>query len=130
MFLKTFNLKNLYKIMKEKNILILSIIISIIGIIFLLTISLIKEPKLVKINQINSNFLNQKIKTSGQISRVINLDNFQIINLNDSNIEIINNHPKNLSKNQKIIIIGKVQEYKNKLQINCEKLYITTLKLS
>jgi hypothetical protein len=116
--------------MKEKTILALSILISTFGIILLLTISLTQEPKLVKINQINNNFLNQKIKTSGHVSRITNLNNFQIITLNESKeIEIINNHPKNLSKNQKIIIIGKVQEYKNKLQINSEKLYITTLKL-
>lgn len=105
-------------------------IISIIGIIILLTISLTQEPKLIKINQINNNLLNQKIKTSGHVSRITNLNNFQIITINESNMEIINNHPKNLSKNQKIIIIGTVQKYKNKLQINSEKLYITTLKLS
>jgi hypothetical protein len=115
--------------MKEKSLLILSIIISLIGIIILIIIS-IQEPRLIKITQINKNLLNQKIKTSGYVSRVTNFNDFQIITLNDSDIEIINNHPKNLSKNQRIIVIGKIQEYKNRLQINSEKLYITTLKLS
>jgi len=94
-------------------------------------VSIQNNPPTIKIKEIDETYLNQKIKISGHVSKIINIQGFQIITLNESKeIEIINNKPKNISKNQKIIVIGKVQEYKNKLQISSEKLYITTLKLS
>jgi len=116
--------------MKEKNILIISILISILGIILLLLISLTFQPKQIKIKQINSEMLNQKVKVSGKVISLKNYDNFQLITLNDSSgkITIINNNPINLTKNQNIIVQGKVEEYKNQLEINAIKINVLSLK--
>ncbi|MBS3078947.1 hypothetical protein J4218_02395 [Candidatus Pacearchaeota archaeon] len=114
------------------NLLKIALIISILGIIILLIISLYQKPELIQIKDLNKNLISQRIKVSGEIIQIRNFDNFQIITINDSTgkLLIINNKKQNISKNQKIIIIGKVQEYNNTLEIISERLYIATLKLS
>lgn len=116
-----------------KKLLFFTLIISILGISFLLILSLTISPEEIKINQINSKHLNKQIKVMGEITFIKNFNNFQLIKINDSSsqITIINFNPnKNLLKKQKIIAIGKVQEYNNTLEINSKKIYLITLKLS
>jgi RecJ-like exonuclease len=112
-----------------KKILKISFIISILGIIFLLVISLNMPPKKLDINKINENLLNKKVVVSGEIVSIRNYSNFQIILLKDStgevNITIYQN--LDLKKLEKIKVIGIVKEYKNNLQIESEKIEIYSI---
>lgn len=118
--------------MEESLLLKFCIVLIIIIIPILFVSSIIIEPKQIPLSKLNKNFLDQKIKISGTIQSIKNLDNLQIINLtsNEKYITLINYNPINLSKNQKIIAIGKVQEYNKNLEINIERIYLISLKLS
>lgn len=117
--------------MNEKTLLIISIAISIMGLLILFLIST-SEINKIKIKDIKNSHIGKKVKLSGKISKIINSKNLKIITLNDTTgeIKVISTYSKNLSKNDKIIVIGRVQEYEKELEINSEKLYIITLKLS
>ncbi|MBD3252831.1 hypothetical protein GF386_03810 [Candidatus Pacearchaeota archaeon] len=107
------------------NLLKMSFAISLIGIFLLLMISNTPAKK-VEIEKINSEFLNKKIKVSGSIKTIKNYRNFQIIKIKDSNEEInlVQNKKINLTKNQIIQVIGKVDKYKDNFQIRTEKIIL------
>ena len=100
--------------------------ISLLGIFLLLFLSNILEPKLINIDGINNQLLNQKIQVQGQIFNIRTFEdsNFQIISIKDKTgkIDITLDHIINITSNQNITVIGKVQEYKEFLQIQAEKI--------
>jgi len=110
----------------------LSLIISILGIITLLILVNTIEPKLQKINEITLKDLNKKVKISGQVINIKTIENsntkefFQIIEISDNTGKIdgiLNSKAKiELTKNQNVTIIGRVAQYKDKLQIQAEKI--------
>lgn len=113
-----------------KNLFKISLIISIAGILLLLFLSAVLEPKPTKINNITEKMLNKKVKVSGTIEKIEDKETFQILSIKDETgkIEVLceceNNNEINLTtKNaQEVIVTGKVQEYKNSLQLNAEKI--------
>ncbi len=110
----------------EKKLLKISLIISLIGIFILLFFSSIHQPALIKISKITTNQLNKQIKITGQIIKIKNYPEyeFQLLTLKDDsgNITITLDKILNLSESKSIIVIGKVSQYKNKLQINANKI--------
>lgn len=115
--------------MNQKKLFKISLSISLIGIILLLILSNILEPNLTKISDINNNHLNKKIKIQGKITNIKNFEehNFQLITISDQTKEIdvlikYSKIPLELKPNQKLEIIGKIQPYKNTLQIQAEKI--------
>jgi DNA/RNA endonuclease YhcR with UshA esterase domain len=115
-----------------KIFLIICLTISIIGITLLLILSLTFSPKKINIKIINEDFLYKKVKVIGKITSINNQKDFQIITIRDStgSIQIFSKNKKIFQKDQTLLVMGKVQEYKNKLQINSEKIISMTLKLS
>jgi DNA/RNA endonuclease YhcR with UshA esterase domain len=113
---------NLQKI----NFLKISLTISLIGIFLLLTLSNILEPKLINIEKINDRLINKKIKIQGEISNIKTYEdsNFQTISIRDNTgkIEVTIDKILNLKNNQTIILIGKVTQYKEYLQIKADKI--------
>ncbi len=111
-----------------KNLKEISILISIIGILFLLILSNIIEPKLIKISDINEYQINQKVKIEGTIKKLIKYNDFTILTLkdNEKEISVFVDKVINLKKDKKIIVAGWVTEYKNKLQIRAEKINLKT----
>jgi len=105
--------------MKERELLKLSFLISILGIFLLLLISNIIQPK--PITNYSELKLNNYVKTSGKITSINNFQDFLVIKLNN-NITITCNCK--LKANQTILVIGQVTEYKNQLQIQADKLKI------
>jgi len=107
------------------NLLQLSFSFSLFGIFILLIISQY-EPDLTSISNITPNQLNKNIKIQGKVisQKTFQNSNFQLINIQDKtgNITITLNNPINISKNQSLIIIGRVIEYKNKLEIQANKI--------
>ena len=111
------------------NFIKISLTISLIGIIILLILTNLIEPKLTKIKDITIKQLNKKVKIFGKIENIKNYEtktneNFQVLTISDETdyIETILNKDLNVKKDQKIIVIGRVMIYKDKLQIQAEKI--------
>lgn len=100
--------------------------ISIIGILFLLFLSCTIEPKEIEINKIDKKYINKKIQTKGRVIKIKNYKNdFQIFTIqNNKTIDVLTK-PINLSKNQTVLVKGKVNLYKEKLQILADEIKIT-----
>ena len=116
--------------MQNSTLLKLSILISIIGILTLLILINIIEPTKLRIKDIFSKDLNKKVEVTGKIQgiKTYKESNFQIITLNDSTgkIDITLDNPTNLTKNQTIIVIGKITEYQTNLQIQADKIQLVS----
>ncbi len=110
----------------------ISFIIAIIGILILLILANISEPKLTKISDINNNYLNKNVKIHGIIKSIRNYDKIQIFVVKDNTgeIEVLvekrEKNPQNqdFHKNQTLIITGRLDQYKNNLQIIANRIYI------
>ena len=117
--------------MNNQILLKISLIISIIGIIILLLLANIIQPTQIKIKNIDESLLNQKIEIKGQIQSIKTYkeSNFQIITINDSTgkIDISLDNPINITKNQTIIVTGRVTEYKSNLQVQADKIQVLSL---
>lgn len=115
--------------MQKSTLLKISLIITLSGIFFLTLLTFILEPKLITINNITQNQLNQQIKIQGIITNINTYkdSNFQVLTIKDKNnsIQITINKITNLKHNQLITITGKVTEYKNTLQIQADKISLT-----
>ncbi len=110
-----------------KLILIAVLLISLLGISFLFILSITKPPIKMKISDINEKNTNNLVQVTGKITKIKNYNTFKIITVKDStgNLDIITE--SNLEKNESVSVIGKVQEYKNQLQIKAKN--IISLKL-
>lgn len=103
---------------------LLLLLLSLLGISFLFFLSLVLQPKLIKISEISDLTINKNVKIQGQASSFRILDkatNFSSFLLEDStgNITITCNC-YNLTG--KLEVIGKIQEYNNKLQVQADKI--------
>jgi len=115
--------------MNNQTLLKISLIIAIIGIIILLLLANTIQPTQIKIKNIDESLLNQKIEIKGEIQSIKTYkeSNFQIITINDftGKIDITLDKPIiNITKNQTIIAIGKVTEYKDNLEIQADKIIL------
>jgi DNA/RNA endonuclease YhcR with UshA esterase domain len=115
--------------MDQKQLLKISLAITLIGIINLLIISNIQKAPLTNISEINTNQLNKNLKIQGTIFNIksFNQTNFQIISIRDSTgkIDITSNQILDIKNNHNITVIGKVVDYKQYLQIQANKIIIT-----
>jgi aspartyl-tRNA synthetase len=101
---------------------LISFIISITGILLLLSLSHLLPVPEKTISQLTERDIDQIIKISGKItnSRQISED-FYILTLNDSTgpIQVLCSEE---IKEKQIKVIGKIQKYKGNLQIQAEKI--------
>ena len=102
----------------------ISFTITILGILLIIILTNILQPKIIPINNITLKQLDKQIKTQGTITNIITHNEFQVITIkNQTKINILLNLPStNLTKNQNIIVTGKLQQYKNQLQINANQI--------
>lgn len=104
--------------------------IAAIGIFALLFFSYMYEPPLIKIEKVTSKELNKKVKIEGEIIKIkeytTNTQEKQtVLTLKDNtgSIEIVIFDQTAITSTTKIItVIGKVSQYKKKLQIIPEKI--------
>lgn len=110
------------------NLLNVSLIISLIGIFLLLLLSNILEPKLINIKEINTQLIERKVKIQGEIFNIKTYkeSDFQVISIKDKTgkIEITIDKIMNFKNNQTIIVLGRVVEYKEFLQIQANKIIL------
>jgi len=116
--------------MNQKNLLKLSLLISIFGILTLLILLTTLEPTITKISEIESKYLNKNIKIIGKITNIKDYKqyNFFILTISDSTskidvlVEYLENKKPNFSKNQNILITGRLTQYKDNLQIQANEI--------
>ncbi|MEK6872658.1 MAG: OB-fold nucleic acid binding domain-containing protein [Nanoarchaeota archaeon] len=116
------------------NPLKISLTISLLGIIILLILANTLEQKLTNIKELTINDLNKKIKIQGKIMNIKNYENsktnelFYVLTISDGagQIDVVLNIKKtlNLKINQNVTIMGRVNTYKNQLQIQAEKIVV------
>ncbi len=110
--------------MKDKTLISLSFIISILGILILLMIMNMNQEKIIKISDIDKNLLNKNIQIQGQITKIKNQASFQIFTIKDKTgkINIVLYDKIDLKENQTINVQGKITEYNNQLEIQANKI--------
>ena len=112
--------------MEEQNLIKLSLIVSLTGILIILFISESIEIKEYKIKDISEEQLDKEVKVEGAITRITETPGLIIFNLNDKTGEIttilFKEEPINLTLNQKVQVQGKVIKYKNKLEIEANQI--------
>jgi len=106
-----------------------ALITALIGLVALIFLSENLEPKLIKINEISGGDLESFVKIQGMAISIKDNGDFSIIKVNDGteNITALVWKTKefnrlNLSKNEKIEVLGKVTEYNGLLEISAEKI--------
>lgn len=118
--------------MLKNNQLKILLIVVCLGILTLLLISSLTSPKKTEISKISYDLLDRKVSIEGLVTNIAQIDSLTILTLSDSyrnNINVIcncNNTKINM-KNKTVYIQGTVQEYKNTLQINADKISIKNI---
>jgi RecJ-like exonuclease len=128
--------------MQEKNLLRLAILCSLIGIFILILISNNLEPKKLNINEITKEYIGQTIKTEGTITSIKITEELTVLEIKDTHrgdasgaqktssssetgkIKVIAFEKINLKENNKVLIKGKIKEYKNRLEIEANEIKI------
>ncbi len=112
--------------MDNNSLLKISLTLSIIGILFLLILANITPPKVLRIKDISSKYLDKKIQTKGTIINIKSYKetDFQVIKIQDNTktIDITLNPLQNITINQSITVIGTIRRYKDALQIQVDKI--------
>lgn len=112
--------------MEEKTLLKLSLIVSLIGLLILIIILENIEIKEYHIKDLTKKDLEKEVKIKGTITRVTETPGLYIFNLKDKTGEIagviFKEEPLNITTNQKVEVLGKIKEYKDKLEIEVEQL--------
>ena len=115
---------------QSKNLLKITLSISLIGILFLLFITNTQRPTLTNIENINNKLLNKNVKVQGEIFNIRSYEdsNFQVISIKDETgkIDVTINQILDLENNKNIIVIGKITQYKEFIQIQADKIIETT----
>ena len=105
--------------MNEKTLLKASITISVVTIPLLYIFSASISPKEIKIEEINDELIGQKVLVKGNITFIKLKSGYTILTIQDdtSKITVFYTEETNLRKGDRIEVIGRVKEYKRKLEI-------------
>ena len=114
--------------MKEKMLLKISLITSIIGILILLIILDKIDISDSNISSINKDLVDKQVKIKGEITRLTETTGLYIINIKDNtgNIDVIvfKEEKLELEKGNIVEIEGQVTEYQDKLEVIAKKIII------
>ncbi len=110
--------------MEEKTLQKICLIVAVFGIFSLFLISQNLKPKELEISKISKEYLKQEIKITGIVTSITNKKVITIIEVSsqNSNIEIITYKEdlKQIDKGDKIEVIGTLDQYNNRLQIQAK----------
>lgn len=123
MLIKAFYIQSL---MKESTLVKISIIVSMIGIMLLLILSNVLEPRLIKIKDTISLDTYSKVRIYGKITNIKSTKGLLIMTITDNTGKInaiLDDQRFDLKVNDSIIVIGKILEYNDNLEIQTDKIY-------
>jgi len=122
-----------------QKLLIFSLFLSLAGIFLIIILSNTLSPKNVKVSDIDSLQVNERIQFSGKIIKVINLaPNFLLLKIIPYNKDekqksnktldaTLNSNSINLNISQIYLFTGRVQEYNNSPQVNIESITLKNI---
>ncbi|AJF62379.1 MAG: hypothetical protein QT11_C0001G0230 [archaeon GW2011_AR20] len=114
--------------MKEKLLLKISLVISLIGILFLLIILNNIDVPDPDINSINKDLIDKQIKVKGEITKITETPGLYIINIMDDtgNIDVVvfKEEQLNLEKGRIIQVEGQVTGYQDKIEIIAKRIIL------
>lgn len=108
--------------MKEKNLLKIALICSLIGVLILFIVSQNISVGKKTISKITIEDIDKKVKIEGYVENIVDTEKIVIINVvQPQNIDVIlfkeNNETIDIKKDDFIEVIGKVEEYEGKLEV-------------
>ena len=112
--------------MRDESLLKLSIITSLIGIIMLFFAIQLIEVKTVKISDITENMSGEKVTVYGYVISVYEKNGNMFLKIRDEkeiNVVVFNNH-FDIEKDDYVKVEGKIDVYKNKLEIIAESIIL------
>lgn len=99
-----------------------AIILALSGILLLFILSKNIELEQTPIEKIDESYIGKTVKIVGSVTKVNNVGNNTIININNSNPGLVIFSKIIIKNGANVLIIGKVGEYNNELQIQIDKL--------
>lgn len=113
-------------LMKEKTLLKIALICSIVGIFIVLVFADRLEPPLVKVSDISDSLLENDVKISGEIVSIKISPSVTILDVKDSSgsIKVVafDSSDLNLGKGGFVEVTGKVTEYKGSLELEAKSI--------
>ena len=108
--------------MKEKNLLKIALICSVVGILILFIVSQNISVEEKTISRITFEDMDKKVKIKGFVENVIDTEKVVIINVvQPQNMDVVlfkeENETIDVKKDDLIEVIGKVEEYKGELEV-------------
>ncbi len=111
--------------MKDSLLLRIALITSIIGLAILVIILKTTGLQEIDISEAKELEEDTTVRITGIVERVTNKDNFAIINIKkQETITVIIFDNINLSKGQKVEVIGKTKEYKGEKEVIADKIIL------
>nr|MCK4929976.1 hypothetical protein [Nanoarchaeota archaeon] len=111
--------------MKDSLLLRIALITSIIGLAILVIILKTTGLQEIDISEAKELEEDKTVRITGIVERVTNKDNFAIINIKkQETITVIIFDNINLSKGQKVEVIGKTKEYKGEKEVIADKIIL------
>ena len=110
--------------MKTRSLLKLSLITTLIGIFILIILSNNLEPEINDISSINEKMIDEWVKIKGNVTNQAEFDTLTILTIYDGTAgirAIIYKKIENIEGHE-VIILGKIIEYKNELEIEISKI--------
>ena len=107
--------------MKEKLLLKISLVISLIGILFLLIILNNIDVPDPDINSINKDLIDKQIKVKGEITKITETPGLYIINIM---VVVFKEEQLNLEKGRIIQVEGQVTGYQDKIEIIAKRIIL------
>ena len=103
----------------------ISLAAAIIGIIALAFLSLNLEPKVMKISEITDKNMGSFVRISGEVTYAKKGD-ITYFDVNDSTEEmrVVLFDKADISKGDRVEVIGKVEEYRGSLEVNADKVKV------
>ena len=109
--------------MNEKQLVDVSIILGILGIVVLFFISENIELEETKINEIDKNKLNEQIRIQGKVKNIIEKDKITLITIeNQCTSLIVSFDDVSIKEGDNIEVIGNIREYKGQTEVVAEKI--------
>ena len=107
--------------MKEKDLLKVSLIFSLIGILLLFILTYEMKVNFYEINSLSKDNLDSAVRIKGVVESFAETPGLYLVNLKDDTgaitVVIFKDEPLNLQEGLELEVVGTVTEYNNKLEI-------------
>ena len=108
--------------MDKDKLLKIAIFTALIGLLLLFLINMFIDVKPTPVSKVDESYLGKTIKVEGLITKKSNIGNFTMFYVDNSSLEFVVFSKIDVSKGDKVSVTGKVEEYKDGIQVRVDKL--------